>query len=314
MVSRRRCLVATIVAILSAVAAVVVSVSAPPSPAQTRVDNPGRALSKNAGRIVRLEEVLRIRDNGEAVIFRSPRFFKLGADGSLFFVDFAEGDRLYRFGPDGRLLHKLLKKGQGPGECQYVAGFIVADDRVRVLSWVPPKIMDLGLDNGRYLRESRVEENSHGLWFLGTAGGKIYGIRDEVFSSGAMGGSGVFNVPNVVYEISPDFKTWKKIYEFPVRMVLKGSRGAFRLDPIDAAISGTTLYILHTAEYRVTGSISARAPRAGSSPGPMTASKPSPGQARTRSRSQGVDCPTIPTSGTSTRSTPPRAGSGCSPR
>jgi hypothetical protein len=250
MVACRRRLFATIAAILSAVA--VVSVSAPPSPAQSRVDNPGRALSKSAGRIVRLEEVRRIRDDGEAVIFRSPRFFKLGPDGSLFFVDFAEGDRLYRFGPDGRLLTKLLKTGQGPGECQYVAGFIVADDRVRVLAWVPPKIMDLSLDNGRCLRESRVEENSHGLWFLGTAGGKIYGIRDEVFNTGAMGGSGVFDVPNVVYEISPDFRTWEKIYEFPVRMVLKGSRGAFRLDPIDAAISGTTLYILHTAEYRVT--------------------------------------------------------------
>ena len=250
MVSRRRCLIATIAAILSAGA--IVSLSVPPAAAQTRVDNPGRALSKNAGRIVRLEEVLRIRDDGEAVIFRSPRFFKLGADGSLFFVDFAEGDRLYRFGPDGRLLTKFLKTGQGPGECQYVAGFIVADDRVRVLSWVPPKVMDLGLDDGRYLRESRVEENSHGLWFLGAAGGKIYGIRDEVFNTGAMGGSGVFDVPNVVYEISPDFKSWKKIHEFPVRMVLKGSRGAFRLDPIDAAIHGTTLYILHTAEYRVT--------------------------------------------------------------
>ncbi len=218
---------------------------------QTRVDNPGRALSKKAGRVVQLEEVLRIRDDGEKAVFRSPRFFKLGPDGSLYFVDFAEGDRIYSFGPDGKLIRKLLKTGQGPGECQHIADFIVMEDRVRVLAWIPPKIMDFNLESGRYLREARVRENSHGLWFLGTAEGKIYGIRDEVFRSAAFESTGVFSIPNVVYEISPDFGTWKKIYEFPVRMVIK-TRRAFRLDPIDAAIQGTTLYINHTAEYRVT--------------------------------------------------------------
>ena len=218
---------------------------------QTRVDNPGRTLSKNAGRIVQLEEVLRIRDDGEAAVFKSPRFFKLGPDGSLHFVDFAEGDRIYRYSMEGRLVRKLLKTGQGPGECQSLAGFIITGDLVRVLAWSPPKIMDFNLESGRYLREARVQEDSHGLWFLGTAGGKIYGIRDEVFRSAMFENAGVFSIPNAVYEISSDFGTWKKIYEFPVRMVIK-TRRAFRLDPIDAAIHGTTLYINHTAEYRVT--------------------------------------------------------------
>jgi hypothetical protein len=219
--------------------------------AQTRIDNPGHALAKNAGRIVKLEEVLRIRDDGETSVFKSPRHFSLGPDRSLFFVDFAEGPRLYRYSADGKLISKLLKNGQGPGECQNASHYVVAGDLIRVLSWIPPKIMDFGMD-GRYLRESKVEEDSHGLWFLGTAGGKIYGIRDEVFSSAAFRSEGVFTVPNGVYEISPDFKTWKKIYEFPVRMVIKRARGAFRLDPIDAVIHGTALFILHTAEYRVT--------------------------------------------------------------
>jgi hypothetical protein len=219
---------------------------------QTRVENPARALAKDAGRVVKLEEVLRIRDDGDTAVFRSPRFFKNGPDGSLYFVDFAEGDRLYGYSPAGKLVRKLLKTGQGPGECQYVADFVIEGDRVRVLAWSPPKIMDFGLDGGRYLRESRVEQDSHGLWFLGTAGGKIYGIRDEVFSSAAFQSEGVFTVPNGVYEISSDFKTWKKIYEFPVRMVIRKGRGAFRLDPIDAAIYETALYIVHTAEYRVT--------------------------------------------------------------
>jgi hypothetical protein len=218
-------------------------------PGQTRIDNPARPTAKNAGRIVKLEEVLRIRDDGATAIFRSPRELALGPDDSLYFIDYDEGPRLYRYNPEGKLLSKLLKKGQGPGETQNPSGFLVTKDGIRVLSWIPPKIMDFGLD-GHYIKESRVEEDTHGLWFLAVAEGKIYGIRDEVFHSAAFGSSGVFSVPNGVYEISPDFRSWKKLYEFPVRMMIKRA-SAFRQDPIGAVIHGSTLYILQTAEYQV---------------------------------------------------------------
>jgi len=217
--------------------------------AQTRVDNPARPLAKNAGRIVKLEEVVRIRDDGESAVFRSPQDLTLGTDGSLYFLDFAEGDRLYRYSPEGKLIFKALKTGQGPGESQHATNFFLAGERIRVQAWVPPKVLDFNLD-GRYLEEVRTQESTHGLWFLATAEGKIYGIRDELFSSAAFQGAGVFPIPNCVYEISPDFKTWKRLFEFPVRMSIKNARAA-RLDMIDAAVRESTLYILHTAEYRV---------------------------------------------------------------
>ena len=114
--------------------------------AQTRVDNPGRALAKNAGRIVKVEEVLRIRDDGEDAVFKVLRGLVLGTDDSLYFMDHGEGPRLYRYGPEGKLVFKLLKTGQGPGEAQNASNFLVAGDRIRVLAWIPPKIMDFGLD------------------------------------------------------------------------------------------------------------------------------------------------------------------------
>ena len=217
--------------------------------AQTRVDNPARPLAKNAGRIVNLEEVLRTRDDGERAIFRSPQDLTLGADGSLYFLDFAEGDRLYRYSADGQLVFKILKTGQGPGETQHATNFFLAGGRIRVQAWVPPKVLDYDLD-GRYLGEIGTQESTHGLWFLATAEGKIFGIRDELFSTTAFQSAGVFPIPNGVYEISSDFKDWKKLFEFPVRMSIKNARAA-RLDMIDAAIRGSTLYILHTAEYRL---------------------------------------------------------------
>lgn len=220
---------------------------------QPRIENPARPLAKNAGRVVRLEEVLRIRDDGAQVIFRAPHDLTLGPDGSLYFTDYADAPALYRFSPKGELIFKMLKKGQGPGEVLNAAGYLVGPERIRVLAWIPPKIMDFSPD-GRYLGEARVEEDTHGLWFLRQSEGKIYGIRDELFSSDAFRTSKkftAFSVLNRVYEISPDFKTWKKLYEFPVRMMVKQGRG-FRLDPIDARIVGSTLYIVHTAEYQVT--------------------------------------------------------------
>ena len=194
MVSRRRCLFVTITAILSAAA--FASVSDPPLRPRRASIIPARALSKNAGRIVRLEEVLRIRDDGETSIFRSPRFFKLGPDGSLFFVDFAEGDRVYRYGPDGRLFYQAPEDGpraRGMPICGRASSSPTTGSGScpgsRPRSWIS------AWKCGGYLRESRVEENSHGLWFLGTAEGKIYGIRDEVFSLAAFGSSGILQRP-----------------------------------------------------------------------------------------------------------------------
>ena len=216
---------------------------------QMRVENPGRPAAKNAGRIVKLEEVFRIQDDGQKVVFRGPSDLSLGPDGSLFLTDFAEGPRLYRFGPDGKLMFKILKNGQGPRECEHLSGYVFSDDRLRVLSWVPPKVMDFGPD-GRFLKGSRVFENVKGLWFLSASAGKIFGIRNEMFSMQAFGEEGVFTVPNTLYEISPDFQTWRKLREFPVRNYIKNRRG-MRLDAIAAAAAGTSLYVVHSAEYRI---------------------------------------------------------------
>ena len=119
--------------------ALVIFLSLPANgPAQIRVDNPARAAAKNAGRVVQLEEVLRIRDDGDNAIFKVPRKLEIGADGSLFFHDFAEGDRLYRYSPEGKLVFKTLKTGQGPGECQHASNFLLDGDRIRVQAWSPP--------------------------------------------------------------------------------------------------------------------------------------------------------------------------------
>jgi len=220
---------------------------------QTRVENPARALAKNAGRVVKLEEVLRIRDDGDSAIFRVPRKMAVGADGSLYFHDFAEGDKLYRYSPEGKLVFKTMKKGQGPGECLSASNFFLDGERIRVQAWNPPKIMDFNFD-GRYKREIPTD-NTKGLHSLFLIDGKFYGLRDEVPYSGATSKTGLIETPYGLYEFSPDFKSWRKLQDFPVRHSIRrdplGRPSWIRLDMIEAAAGAPFIYIVHAAEYRI---------------------------------------------------------------
>lgn len=221
--------------------------------AQTRIDNPRRAEAKDAGRVVRLEEILRIRDDGDRVIFKVPRKFALGPDGSLYFYDIAEGVRLYRFGPDGKLLFKTVKTGQGPGECLGGANFVIDGDRIRIQAWNPPKIMEFGLD-GRY-RSEVPTESTKGLHSLFLVDGRLYGLRDEIPYSDAIAKTGLVETPYRLYEFSSDLKTWKKLHDFPVRHSIRkdpaGRSSWIRLDMIEAAAGGPYVYVVHAAEYRI---------------------------------------------------------------
>lgn len=77
------------------------------------VENPARPSSPDAGRIVKLEEVWRISDEGKEFFFDRPGAYQIGADGSLFVID---RDQILKFSPDGKFLKNILRLGQGPGE------------------------------------------------------------------------------------------------------------------------------------------------------------------------------------------------------
>lgn len=221
--------------------------------AQTRIDNPKRPLAKDAGRVVGLEEVLRYRDDGDRVIFKVPRKFALGPDGSLYFYDIAEGVRLYRFGPDGKLVFKTLKTGQGPGECLGAVNFVIDGGRIRFQAWNPPKIMDLTLD-GRY-RSEIPTESTKGLHCLFLVDGRLYGLRDEIPHSEAISRAGLVETPYRLYEFSSDFRTWKRLHDFPVRHSIRkdpeGRSSWIRLDMFEAAARAPFIYVVHSAAYRI---------------------------------------------------------------
>ncbi len=77
------------------------------------VENPDKPAAKDAGRVLKFEEVWRITDEGGQFFFKRPGNIQVAADGSVFLVD---SDQILKFSPEGKFLKNLLRLGQGPGE------------------------------------------------------------------------------------------------------------------------------------------------------------------------------------------------------
>ncbi len=218
------------------------------SNAQLVIDNPERPLNKNTRRTVMLEEVMRIKDDGDNVVFKVPKYLSLSEDGSIFLLDFTRTSHLYKFDKNGQFVFKIMKDGQGPRECQYASNYFIQGNRIRILTWNPPKVMDFKPD-GRYIKEIKTGISRY-VPFLKMIDGKIYGIRDDIPHSNAINKEGYIESPYGLYEISEDFQTWRKIYDFPVKHYIKRRRW-YRRVKIDFAAHGHYLYVVNTAEYKI---------------------------------------------------------------
>jgi hypothetical protein len=77
------------------------------------IENPAKPSAKNAGRVLKLAEALRITDESGEFFFKYPHDLKIAEDGSIFL---AEAEQFLKFSADGKFLGNLYRKGQGPGE------------------------------------------------------------------------------------------------------------------------------------------------------------------------------------------------------
>lgn len=88
--------------------------------------------------MLKLEETIRLDDEGGKFFFRFPRMLKTAPDGSLFVL---EPDQLLQFDHRGHFLRDYFRKGQGPGEVNYVSGFDFAPGCLIVYSNSPEKVV-----------------------------------------------------------------------------------------------------------------------------------------------------------------------------
>ena len=135
------------------------------------VENPAQPPGKKAGRVIRLKEVLRVRDGEGNFFFREP-WEVLAAPNGHFYV--LEPDKFYQFDPGSRFVRNLYRKGEGPGEFnQGLTEAIVGDGEIILASSNVLKIVRMDPRGGR--REEVKPQGTPFTRLLGYFGGR-YGV------------------------------------------------------------------------------------------------------------------------------------------
>ncbi len=217
---------------------------------QTQLDNPGKPKNRNAGRIVKLEETLRISDLGDEYYFQAPYNVKISPEGFIFVQD---AGQLLQFDQEGQFIRNFFKKGQGPGEVSSIKNYTFSEGNVIVHCPSPNKIVWFD-PKGELIDEFRLEQDIFGM--------KLEGFRsgDYIFSQSDFPRdrevSGIIDIPHNLYGISNQREKLEKWGTFPVSYDVvwaKGGGGA--ITPMNYLIAVQTgekfMVINHTSVYRI---------------------------------------------------------------
>lgn len=217
--------------------------------AQEMIENPDKPLSKKAGRILKLTEVLRIGDVGDEFYFRFPKNLKVTPDGSIFIQDI---DQLLYFDQNGKFVRNFFKKGRGPGEMGYVVNYCFHDGNIVIQSNVPYKILWFGL-NGKLLNEFRIHEQAFGSKFLLFYDDVYYFLKS---ARSRPKKTSIVESPQNLISFVPNEEKLGKLSSFTVKEhVTVGKRGGSVIYPVNYLINvpyrKKYLFISHTMEYLV---------------------------------------------------------------
>lgn len=119
------------------------------------IKNPDVPVNKNAGRIIRLKEVMKIRGEHDDFFFKYPSKIKIASDGSFYVID---DKQFLRFDSTGRFLGNLHKVGEGPGETIFIYDYYFTKKGILIFSHHPSKIIETDMA-GSLLNEYRVVRN-----------------------------------------------------------------------------------------------------------------------------------------------------------
>jgi len=218
---------------------------------QTVVENPAKPKAANAGRVVVPEEVLAISDEGTSdYYFVVPRNLSIAPDGSLFLLDKSQ---VLQFDKNGKFVRNIYKKGQGPGEMDYVTACLTTDKNVIVHSYPPHKLLFFDY-SGKY--EKEIPVHAAGWYKMKTLlfeGGTFYIQTAE--SPRVKGDPDYVEVPQTIVALSGATNEIRKLSSFSDRAFVVTSSsgrqtGLFEISTFIAVpFKGKYLALTHTSEY-----------------------------------------------------------------
>jgi hypothetical protein len=215
-----------------------------PALAQRPAALPDKPISPNAGRVLQLREDLRLTDEGGEFFLKSPRLVVAATDGTLYLWD---QEQIIHFDAVGKFLGNLFRKGQGPGELNYVSGMAATPEGLAVHNNSPNKLVwfDTG---GRYRSEASFQKAGSYLDFLGFVAGRALGLQRQASAGGA---ALVREQDNALLAISLDGREIAKPAAFTVRTI--HADGAMTMDPCFGTILASRFVaVSHTKDYAVT--------------------------------------------------------------
>ena len=204
-------------------------------------------MSKDAGRILRLKEVLRITDESGDFYFKYPRDLKIAPDGSIFLRD---EDQILKFSPEGEFVSNFFKKGQGPGEISgWNFPFVICEGGIYVYDNNPRKIIHF--DNaGNLLEEFSFKSEDYRNFF---------GVLDGCFifmktASPPMEGRTpkLYDIKHIIFLVFRDGEIKKESSVIPVKEFLGPNYGkAWAPFRVVITKDNQQLYVNHTCEHRI---------------------------------------------------------------
>ena len=214
------------------------------------VENPAKPKAKSAGRVATLEEVLVISDEGTSdFYFKRPRGLTTAPDGSLFLQDERQ---VLQFDKDGKFQRNLFKKGQGPGEMEYVGGCLATDRNLIVQASTPNKFIFFDY-SGKYEREISARTETRSIMTALLFQGDVFYIHAWEFPR-VKGDPDYIDVPHSIFALSEATGEFRKLSSFPTKSFVAsspgGGGGMFHITSLIAVpFQGKYLALSHTSEY-----------------------------------------------------------------
>lgn len=229
--------------IASALAALILSAFAS-AKTQAPVQVPDKPLNPEAGRILRLKEDLRITDEGGGFFIKYPRLVRAAPDGSLYFYD---QDQLIHVDAKGKFLANLYRKGQGPGELNFVSGLEALPDGVIVHNNDASKLVRFD-SRDKLVSDVSLQSLGERWEFIGLAGDRLLGWQMHWPEPGTAAGVETMEVSLV--SIAQDGGGARRLAAFPVRMIRAG--GALMWDGyFGVPLSSRYFAVSHTKDYSI---------------------------------------------------------------
>lgn len=212
---------------------------------QEAIKNPEKPQNGRAGRVLKLQEELRITDESGEFFFQYPREIKMAPDGTYFFYD---REQLIQLDKEGRFMRNFYRKGQGPGELNYVSNFIVQKDTLIVHNNSPNKVVWFNL-RGELVTELSLQTMGSRADLQFCHEGKFYLLKSGMPTRPEK--LEVMDIPQILIEFSEKTNEQKELISFPLKALVAGGAWASGGNVLSIPYKDRYLFISHTQEYMV---------------------------------------------------------------